>query len=409
MNQVIIKKQTWWQLLSIQAGGVICLPVIMVGQLLCQKFGLVAAFLAVGIGNIFLLFIGYLIANLSSEKHLSTVEHAIRSFGNYGRFIFSLLMMFSMLGWFAIQLNVMTLSLEQLFGMLKIDISSVILNIIVGTFLSSILCFFGMKAIKVLSNFIAPLLGLTLLYAIFFTPGSIAMSVPFSFSWIGGISLIIGANIAAVIDIPTFFRHARSKKDAQICILFLYGLIVPIIEGIGIYLTAISNGNSILSILQSGHGLIWMTWISCFVFLSGWATNNTNLYSALTSSYSFAGKDKTILRTLILGSFGTILACFNLLGNLEKVLDLISITIGAMGSVILSNYILEKRIEKYKKNSWISIVSWFSGVSIGLSTLFFQIFLTGVSAFGAFLVTFATQFILNYLTKRKSNYETINN
>ena len=84
MDQTIVKKQSWWQLLSIQAGGTICLPVIMVGQLVCQKFGWLAALLVVGLGNAFLLIIGYLLASLSTYRPQSTVQHAANYFGNQG-------------------------------------------------------------------------------------------------------------------------------------------------------------------------------------------------------------------------------------------------------------------------------------------------------------------------------------
>ena len=367
MDQTIVKKQSWWQLLSIQAGGTICLPVIMVGQLVCQKFGWLAALLGVGLGNVFLLFIGYLLASLSAYRPQSTVQHAANYFGNQGRLLFASLMMLSMLGWFGIQLNVMSLCGQQLFNMLGIAAPALFLNIGLGIVVGCIMCF-GMKAMKWLSYFATPLLGITLLYATFSTQGSIPLAAPLTISWLGGLSLIVGANIAAVIDLPTFFRHAKSGRDARICILLLYGLIVPFIEMVGIYLSATTGGNSILEVLQTGHGTLWMMWISCFVLLSGWATNNANLYSALTSSFSLPGQFTPIKRTLALGLIGTVIACFNPLGNIEDVLDLLGVTIGGMGAVVLASYLLERSRIKYRSIPWISILSWSIGISIGISS-----------------------------------------
>ncbi len=402
MSQVVVNKQSWWQLLSIQAGGTICLPVIMVGQLICQKFGWVAALLGMGLGNVFLLGVGYFLASLSAQRPQSTVEHAASYFGNRGRLLFAGLMMLSMLGWFGIQLNVMSLSLQQLFSMLGIASTPLYLSIGIGVVLSSVMCL-GMKAIRWLSNISAPLLGLTLLYAACFATGSMPLAEPVTLSWLGGVSLIIGANIAAVIDLPTFFRHARSGRDARICILLLYGLIVPFIEAVGIYLSAMTGGGSILGVLQGGHGLLWMVWVSCFVLMSGWATNNTNLYSALTSSYSLPGKWTPMLRTLLLGSMGTAVAYFNPLGNMEVVLDLLGITIGGMGAVILSNYLLENISSRFRQSSGISILSWSVGVGVGVLPTLFHFGLTGVPAFDAFIASFVVQIIF----KRKENYEEI--
>ena len=406
MNELSVKKQSWWQLLSIQAGGTICLPVIMVGGLVCQKFGWLAALLSVGFGNLFLLIIGYLLASLSTYRPQSTVEHAVSYFGNRGRLLFASLMMFSMLGWFGIQLNVMSLSCAQFFNILGIAIPDLFLNIGIGIIISCVMCL-GMKAMKGLSYISAPLLGLTLLYATFSSGGVIPLAAPLAISWLGGLSLIIGANIAAVIDLPTFFRHAKSSRDAKTCILLLYGLVVPFIEIVGIYLSAVTGGSSILDVLQTGHGPLWAMWISCFVLLSGWATNNANLYSSVTSSYSLTGRCTPMIRTLILGLIGTVIACFNPLGNIENMLDLLGVTVGGMGAVILANYLLEKRSTTYKTLPGISLLSWGVGVAVGISSSFINWLITGVPAFDAFITSFLTQITFNLIYQRRKTYETI--
>ncbi len=408
MDQAVLKKQSWWQLLSIQAGGAICLPVIMVGQLVYQKFGWPAALLGVVFGNSFLLVIGYFFASLSTYRPQSTVQHAVNYFGNQGRLLFASLMIFSMIGWFSIQINVMSLSSEQLLKMFGATVSSYYLNIGIGIILVSVM-YFGMNAIKWLSYLSAPLLGMTLFYAILSAQGSVPIGKPLSISWLGGLSLIIGTNIAAVIDLPTFFRHAQSGKDARICILLLYGVVVPFIEIAGIYLSATTGGNSILDILQIGHGMLWMVWINCFVLLSGWATNNSNLYSAITSSYSLPGNFSPFTRTLFLGAIGTAIACFNPLENIESLLELLSVTIGGMGATVLGGYLLDRSSAKNVIIPWISISSWLIGIVIGTSSSFFSWFFTGIPAFDAFIICLSTQFILNTIYKRKVIYETINN
>ena len=186
MNERSVKKQSWWQLLSIQAGGRFVSPSTMVGGLVCRKFGWLAALLSVGFGNLFLLIIGYLLASLSTYRPQSTVEHAVSYFGNRGRLLFASLMMFSMLGWFGIQLNVMSLSCAQFFNILGIAIPDLFLNIGIGIIISCVMCL-GMKAMKGLSYISAPLLGLTLLYATFSSGGVIPLAAPLAISWLGGL------------------------------------------------------------------------------------------------------------------------------------------------------------------------------------------------------------------------------
>ncbi len=404
MEQTIVKKQSWWQLLSIQAGGIICLPVILVGQLVCQQYGWSAALLAVGCGNIFLLTTGYLLSSLSTYRQQTTVQHAAHYFGSRGRMLFASLMMLSMLGWFGIQLNVMSQSGAQLFHLFGIAISPLILNISLGIALSGIMCL-GMRALKWLSYFSGPILGVTLLYALFSAHGAMPAAESLTISSLGGLSLVIGANIAAVIDLPTFFRHARSPKDGRICITLLYGLIVPLIEIAGIYLSAITGGSNILEVLQAGHGIGWMAWISCFVLLSGWATNNANLYSAIASSHSLPGRLTPFKRTLLLGFAGVAIACLNPLGNIEGILDLLGITIGSMGAVILASYLLERW--RQKQFYGISLLSWSVGVALGICSSHFKWLITGVPTLDAFFAAGLVQLTFNKIYQRKKTYETI--
>lgn len=396
MSYELVKKQSWWQLLSIQSGGAMCLPVIMAGQIIYEKFGWNAALLGMGLGNLFLLGMGFFLASLSVERPQSTVEHAVYSFGSRGRALFSGLMILSVLGWFGIQLNVMSLGLEQLLGK---GIPPLYLNLGMGILLSGVMCL-GMGAIKWLSNICAPLLGLTLLYAVSSATGSIPSAELMTLSWLGGVSLVIGTNIAAVIDLPTFFRHAKSTRDARLCILVLYGLVVPCIEAAGIYLSAVTGSGSILTVLQGNHNWLWMAWVSCFVLMSGWVTNNANLYSALTSSYSLSSRGGALGRTLFLGAIGILVACFNPLGNIEVVLDMLGITIGGLGAMILSNYFLEKRGQTSRN----PLLSWSVGVGVGFLSMILNWKGTGVAVFDAFIASFAMQIIL----KKKGSYETVN-
>src|SRR5207253_481956 len=114
----------------------------------------------------------------------STVQHAVRYFGNHGRSLFATLMIVSMLGWFGIQLNVMSMSLGQLLQMSGITIPLLVLNIVMGILLGSVMCL-GMKAMEWLSYLSAPLLVITLLYAVGSVPGGIPLAAPFTNSWLG--------------------------------------------------------------------------------------------------------------------------------------------------------------------------------------------------------------------------------
>lgn len=307
MNQ----KQSWWQLLAIQAGGTLCPPILFIGRLLAEQYGWKGALLTIALGNGVLLLLGLLFAGMSTRRPLSTVEHAIYYFGPNGRWIFGSLMMISVLIWFGIQLNAMSLSLASL----GLDFN--VLNLGIGIVITGLMCF-GMRTVKNLSFVTIPLLVLVAL-------NSERSEFPDFEMSMAGIFMVIGANIAAVIDLPTFFRHARNTGDARKCVILLYGGILPLVEMTG---STLSQGNWVFDV---------------FVVLSGWLTNNSNLYSAIASSYSLLGGLSLPLRAAILGTIGMTIACFNPLGHLEGVLDGLVIAIGGMGLLIVGCYLLEKR------------------------------------------------------------------
>lgn len=384
MNEEATKKQSWIQLLSIQTSAAICIPNILVGQLLSHKHGWRGAILAIILGNFFLLLASYLFAILSTRNRQTTACQAAHYFGNRGNLFFGCLIMLAMLLWFGIQLDVISAAFEPLGQnafLLTLSIAAIII-------LSSMK---GMKAIKWLSYCTSPLLLLTILIASYFTPPSSPLPTPFSLSCFQGLSLIIGTNIIGAIDFPTYFQHATSGKDAKICILLLFGLLVPLVQVMGVYLAAVSNTSSVIAALQSSMGPIWMIWVSIFVFLSGWSINHLNLYSALAASYSLPTNLSPQKRILILGAIGTTVFCFNPLHNIEFTLELIAILIGAMGAVILSNFLSSSQDSRYR----FSIFSWAVGVSVGCFSSFFSFFITGSPVFDAFLTSFALQSAIN--------------
>jgi purine-cytosine permease-like protein len=371
----------------------------MIGQVLCQTYGWSSALLAICLGNLFLMLVGLAMAVLSTQRRQTTVEHAAETFGGQGRAFFALLMIFSMLAWFSIQLNIMGMSLTQLLQEKGVPIAQNWVLLGIGGLLSLWMCL-GMQGVKWLSNLSIPLLSFTILYAIFSAEGTFPASPPLALSWLGGISLVVGANIAAVIDLPTFFQHTKSKKDAVICIFLLFGLVVPCIEGAGLYLAAVTGGTSLFEVFQRGHGLLWMYWINGFVLLCGFLSNNANLYSATAASYSLSKVFSVKTRALFLGGIGTTLALFNPLAHFEGILGLFSIGLGSMGAIILSHFFLQKGLSNPK---WIPFASWSCGC---LLALIFPI--TGVGAWDAFISAAAVQMVLKKFIQEKG-YVSIEN
>lgn len=110
-----MKVLTWKQLASIEMGGAISLPIIMVGHKLCVSYGWQSALFGVVVGNLLLLIMASLSVLMSVQHRVSTPENAKKYFGEYGGKLFALLLLAAKTSWFAIQLNMMVLSIQEIF------------------------------------------------------------------------------------------------------------------------------------------------------------------------------------------------------------------------------------------------------------------------------------------------------
>lgn len=365
----MIEHQNWWKLSSIQIGGVICLPVIMIGQVLSQKYGFASAACAIVLGNAILLLMGLAIAKMSCENRKTTMENAVEYFGQKGVSFFALALSSSTLIWFSIQLRVMT---DSTLHLLSLPTDNLYLmgagNLILGI-LVTLIVFYGIKAMETLSNISMPLLLLTLTYAWYSTNKEIPQTPqPLT---LAAVSSIIGMAITYVIDLPTFLRHAKSTKDGIISITIIFVLAIPILEIIGVYLAAGQSG-SILDILKGNGNTLWTLWVTSFLILAGWTTNNMNLYSGAASACSFLRNNLSFATTtLLFGFLGTLLANINLLEHLELFLEGMGIIVASMGSVIITRYLfVQISGNKVSPADYIlHFLAWGIGASAGFLSL----------------------------------------
>lgn len=371
-------RQNWKQLALVQAGGAICLPVFIIGHALAKTYGIGSAIMAIILGNLLLLGMGVVSASNSAINRKSTAECAVDVFGLSGKELFSGAMVFSMIGWFAIQLNIMTASLAGFMG----GEITLILNFLLGA-LITLVGIRGMGSIEALASLSMPFLIITIGYALFSSSSGAPMIPATEALTFSGISLVLASGIAAVIDLPTFFRLAKTKKDGILAVCLLFGLVLPLVESVGLYLFMQAKGDNLVQVLVQEHShVLWKVWVMGFLLLAGWTTNNANLYSAAVSLQTLIPNSSDRYRTLIVGALGTFLSCLNLLDHLVLVLDLIGIVLGSMGAVIFFHFVFQQK-DAGREN----LYAWFIGVLGGLVSYYVELSNPVLYAFIAALLT----------------------
>lgn len=400
----MITMQNWGQLSAIQIGGVICMPTLMIGQTLTHHFGFTSAIVAVLLGNALLFSLGLISAKMGVEKRKTTMENAIDYFGKEKVRFFSLAMGFSLICWFAIQLNMMTLGVMDLFSL---DKSSTLIpasiNIVLGTVIT-LVALYGVKGISFLANISLPLLLATIGYAAYTVDRvpSDTPDLPFTFS---GVSLVIAMAIACIIDLPTYYRHAKSAKHAMISIIIVFGFCLPLLQMLGVYLASMNPDGTFLDIFKRNNSVLWNYWTATFLILAGWTTNNVNLYSGVICLGILMKKTPLYLLTIIFGVINTFLSCFDLLAHFAFVLEVIGIFIGSMGGLIFGRYLLSKirGLELSPQDQTLHLVGWSIGIIIGLASWMGYSF-TGIAVLDATFGGAAASLLI--LTQRRS-YEKI--
>jgi purine-cytosine permease-like protein len=365
---------TWRDLASIEVGGAICLPVIMVGYQLCHQYGLASALLGIGAGNLLLFILACASCWISLEKRKTTAENALVYFGPYGVRLFALSLLIAKTCWFALQLNMMTQALQPLLP--ESEVLGVALNLFLGC--AILVCgLLGIRSISRFSAYSLPILISTMLVSLYLVKDHPAAIGPQALS-AAGISLIIAAAITAVIDMPTYYRHARTIKDGLVGSAILTLIALPLIEGVGVYLAYHQTGDQLILGLSGSGNRLWNVWMALFLILAGWTTNNMNLYTASNCLIPLLSKSSERMRALIVGILGTGLSLLQLLNHFTYVLQILGIFVGSMGCVVITCFTLKKLLPSKESKLGVNIAAWGAGVAAGFLSLLHVVNLTGI-------------------------------
>ncbi len=399
------QKQNWKQLASVQIGGTICLPVLIVGYELAKQGHPITILSSILWGNLLLFGLALIAGYMSTKNPLTTVEHASCYFGSTGRKFFGLTLASSMLGWFAIQTQCMGTDIYHLMKYVKGEdlIHGASWKISLSVILAALMvigAFWGLKFFTWLSNLCVPLLLGTISYAVY-EVGNISWIKDFSLSslpslWDGkGVSLVLASSMAATIDLPTFYRHSDSQKSVIQASIANYLFAIPLVQIAGLCLNYGTQAPGISEALASNPTISWKIWVVFFMLLAGWTTNNLNLYSASLSLTSLAKSMSLSTATGLAGLIGCCLVFIPMLEQFSVALDVMGIFVIAMGGVMFMAFILESY--GFSPKSFCVWMSWGIGIGAGFSSFLWPQLGSGApvldAGIGSILMLLISQFL----------------
>ena len=344
------QRQSWLSIAMVWAGGMICVPCLMVGGVLSGgglSIPQIVISILIGYGLIcaYMIFIGM----QACDTGLPVSVMAEGALGKQGaRYIISLLLAIACVGWFGIQSATCgTAFASMLASMLGMAAPSqamtVVCSIVWGVIMLLTACA-GFKGLKYLNYVAVPLLVIVCLHGIIVGiishngGAAIAAYAPEqSAGLVFGISMTVASFALGGVISADYCRFAKNRGDV------VKSSIVGVIPaGLFILLTgaimSIVTGQYDITAILASLGVPVIGLIA--LVLATWTTNVTNAYSGGLALSNLLGFDESKFKitTGIAGAIGTLMAAFGLLNAFQGFLSLMSALIPPLAGVVIADY-----------------------------------------------------------------------
>lgn len=343
------QRQSWLSIAAVWAGGMICVPCLMIGGVLTSGglslFEIVVSIL-IGYGLIclYMIFIGM----QACDTGLPVSVMASGALGEKGaRYVISTLIAIACIGWFGIQSatcgQAFASMVAPLLGMEASPAFVTVSSILWGVVMLATACA-GFKGLKWLNYIAVPLLVIVCLYgliagvAVHDGGSAIAAYAPETSSGlVYGISMVVASFALGGVISADYCRFAKSRSDvvkSSIVGVMPAGLFMLLTGA----LMSIVTGQYDISAILVSLGVPILGLIA--LVLATWTTNVTNAYSGGLALSNLLGFDEKRFKitTGVAGAIGTLLAAFGLLNAFQSFLSLMSALIPPLAGVIIAAY-----------------------------------------------------------------------
>ena len=343
------QRQSWLSIAAVWAGGMICVPCLMIGGVLAGgglSLGEMLASILIGYGLIcaYMIFIGM----QACDTGLPVSVMASGALGEKGaRYIISILLAIACVGWFGIQSatcgSAFANMLANMMGTEATPAMVTVCSLIWGVIMLATACA-GFKGLKWLNYIAVPLLVIVCLYGLIAGivkndgGAAIASYAPeASQGMVFGISMVVASFALGGVISADYCRFAKSRGDV------VKSSIVGVIPaGLFMLLTgalmSIVTGEYDISAILASLGVPFIGLVA--LVLATWTTNVTNAYSGGLALSNLLGFDESKFKitTGIAGGIGTLLAAFGLLNAFQGFLSLMSGLIPPLAGVLIAAY-----------------------------------------------------------------------
>ena len=379
------QRQSWLSIAMVWAGGMICVPCLMVGGVLSGgglSIAQIIASILIGYGLIcaYMIFIGM----AACDTGLPVSVLAEGALGRKGaRYIISTLLAIACIGWFGIQSatcgQAFASMTADMLGMEGASSTMIVVSSIVWGVIMLVTACAGFKGLKWLNYLAVPLLVIVCLYGLIAGivrndgAAAIAAYAPEASSgMVFGISMVVASFALGGVISADYCRFAKSRAD-----VVKSSILGVIPAGLFMLLTgalmSIVTGQYDISAILASLGVPLFGLIA--LVLATWTTNVTNAYSGGLALSNLLGFDESRFKitTGIAGGIGTLLAAFGLLNAFQGFLSLMSALIPPLAGVIIAGYwvVGRGRLDRFQRREGFSapgVIAFLAGAVLACIT-----------------------------------------
>ncbi|MBW8189849.1 cytosine permease [Neiella marina] len=391
----------------INGGLAFAVPGLITGLELGTALGFEQSLYAFLVGGLLLSVLGFVTGLVGMHNRFASCMTMKFVFGRYGSNLISLLFVVALLGWYGVNIDLFS-DVSQQLSLRLFDASPSImtLEIILGVVIT-LTTIWGFKLIEKVANLFVPLLALVVVYMLvqslnFQADGAVAAPVQHSLGFGEAVSIVVGSFIVSVVLMPDFTRFAKNTRDTAVAsFLPFLGLSSFVYIASALAGLAVSDSDVLTVMLTLGLGGVAFF----LLIVSSWVTNVVNLYSVGLGLNAINTRLREWKIIVVAGVLGTLFASFNLLDRFTDFLFGLSVVFTPVAAIYVVDFFVIRKQRRYQLDelhqspamNWPALMAW--GLGIGASLLSNQghIWLTGIEACDALLVTTPAYWLLRQI------------
>ncbi len=370
------RTKTWFDLFVIYTGLNITLSVLLVGGLLVPALSWGELLFVAAVGNAIVGALIVLMGHMGVDHGFPAAVLSRSPLGHpLGTNLASIALVVSLIGWFAVNAEMGAIAMDavtrSVFGF-----SSPKLMILFLGLTNAVVSIIGIESIKWLSRLSVPLMLAVMIWL------TVALLTEYRFvhlidyeptgdiSVSTGINWMVSAVIVGIFIAADYARHARSRGDNWVGVMFGIVPAAVFLTGLGA-LSALATGdwNPVNGIEALGLGAPALF----IIVFSTWTNNDISLYSGGLALTNIVPKLDRWQNTLILSLAGTGIAMLRITEHFTTFLELLGVIFGPLVGIMLADYYLIHKCRldvKVYPNRNINLISWSVAIVGTLVALF---------------------------------------